>query len=166
METVWRLGSHPACTTSGHAGQRRHAVGKIPMQQPDADVDQPTAMRVSSLRSPTSARRRAAIAPTRLPTITKASLCQGVPSVLFAACEVPFGRCVFSRESWPVAFLAAEYGRRLAAPPGRSSSLRCGRSTWTCGVAGGRVAAIEEWPALSRPRAGPGGGPPVTVVVW
>ena len=26
----------------------------------------------------------------------KASLCQEVPSVLFAACEMPFGRCVFT----------------------------------------------------------------------
>jgi hypothetical protein len=43
-----------------------------------------------------------------------------------------------------VAFLAAECGRRLAAPPGRSSSLRCGRSTWIFGVAGGSVAAIED----------------------
>jgi hypothetical protein len=65
METVWRLGSHPACTTSGHAGQRMTCRRKIAMQQPDANVDQPTAMRVSSLRSPSSARRRAAIAPTR-----------------------------------------------------------------------------------------------------
>jgi hypothetical protein len=39
-------------------------------------------------------------------------------------------------------------GRRLAVPPGRSSSLRCGRSTWTPGVADGMAAAIEEWPAL------------------
>jgi hypothetical protein len=46
------------------------------------------------------------------------------------------------------AFLAAECGRRLAAPSGRSSSLRCGRSTWTCSFAGGWVAAIEECPAL------------------
>jgi hypothetical protein len=74
------------------------------------------------------------------PSRTEASLRQGVPSVLFAACEVPFGRCVFTREPWPLALLAAECGRRLAAPPGRSSSLRCGRSTWTCGCAGGRVA--------------------------
>ena len=38
----------------------------------------------------------------------------------------------------------------LAAPAGRSSSLRCGRSTWTCGCAGGGMAAIEE--SLSLPR--------------
>src|SRR5690348_574687 len=92
----------------------------------------------------------------RKPPRSKASLCQEVPSVLFAACEVPFGRCAFTREPWPLAVLAAEYGRRLAAPPGRSSSLRCGRSTWTCGVAGGRVATIEEWPALPGAPAGPG----------
>jgi len=46
------------------------------------------------------------------------------------------------------AFLAAEYGRLFAAPPGRTSSLCCGRSTWTCGFAGGKGAAIEECPAL------------------
>ena len=58
------------------------------------------------------------------------------------------GRWLFVSDLWPVAFLVAKYGRRLAAPPGRSSSLRCGRSTWTCGVTDGRLAAIEEWPAL------------------
>ena len=97
---------------------------------------------------------------------TKASLCQGVPWVFFAACEVPFGRGGFTGDSWPRAFLAAECGRRLAAPPGRSSSLRCGRSTWTCGVAGGSVAATGEWPALPGARAGPGAGLLAAVVVW
>jgi hypothetical protein len=29
-------------------------------------------------------------------------------------------------------------------PPGLSSSLRCGRSTWTCGFAGGEVAALTD----------------------
>src|SRR6516165_4981939 len=105
-------------------------------------------------------------ATTRKSNRTKASLRQGVPSVLFAACEVPFGRCAFSGNFWPRAFLAAEYGRCLAAPPGRSSSLRCGRSTWTCGVADGRVAAIEEWPALPRALAGPGAGLAAEVVGW
>ena len=41
----------------------------------------------------------------------------------FAACEVPFGRCVFTREPWPLAFLAAGYGRRLAAATSRSFVL-------------------------------------------
>src|SRR6202035_1091295 len=69
-------------------------------------------------------------------------------------------------DQWSLAFLAAECGRRLAAPPGRSSSLRCGRSTWTRGGAGGRLAAIEEWPALPRAPAGPGAGVAAVVVVW
>jgi hypothetical protein len=56
------------------------------------------------------------------------------------------------------AFLVAENGRRLAAPPGRSSSLRRGRSTWRCGFAGGKVAAIEECPALPLI--------PAAAVVW
>ncbi len=56
-------------------------------------------------------------------------------------------------------------GRRLAAPPGRSSLLRCGRSAWTRGFADGMVAAAGEWPALSR-AAWPGAGLPVVVVVW
>ena len=38
-------------------------------------------------------------------------------------------------------------------PPGRSSSLRSGRSTWTCGFAGGRVAATGECPVLPRDSA-------------
>ena len=42
----------------------------------------------------------------------------------------------------------------LAAPPGRSSSLRCGRSTWTCGCAGGKGAAIEECQGLPAGRGG------------
>jgi len=29
---------------------------------------------------------------------SEASLCQGVPSVLFEGSEVPFGRCVFTSE--------------------------------------------------------------------
>ena len=33
--------------------------------------------------------------------IAKASLCQGVPSVFFAACQVPFGRCGFTSDPWP-----------------------------------------------------------------
>src|SRR5271166_6972512 len=37
---------------------------------------------------------------------TKASLCQGVPWVFFAACEVPFGRGGFTGDSWPRAILA------------------------------------------------------------
>jgi hypothetical protein len=48
-------------------------------------------------------------------------------------------------------------------PPGRSSSLRSGRSTWTCGSAGGRVAATGECPVLPRDSArldrGPEGMP-------
>ena len=55
--------------------------------------------------------------------ITKASACQGAPVAPFAA------------------------------PPGRSSSLRCGRSSWTSGVAGGMEAAIKRWPVLPRARA-------------
>ena len=82
-----------------------------------------------------------------------------------------FGRGGFASEPLPEAFLAAECGRRLAAPPGRSSSLRCGRSTWTCGVADGRVAAIGEWPTLPRApdlsrRVEPGAGLLAAVVVW
>src|SRR6516165_12148634 len=84
----------------------------------------------------------------RLPTRTKASLCQGVLPVFFAEFEVAFGRCGLAGGGGLLAFPAAECGSRLAAPPGRSSSLRCGRSTWTCGVAGGEVAAIGECPAL------------------
>ena len=38
-------------------------------------------------------------------------------------------------------------------PPGRSSSLRSGYSTWTCGFAGGRVAATGECPVLPRDSA-------------
>jgi hypothetical protein len=60
------------------------------------------------------------------PRRTNASLCQVAAFAFFGA------------------FLVAECGRRLAAPPGRSSSLRCGRSTWTCGFAVGGMAAIEE----------------------
>ena len=101
-----------------------------------------------------------------LPTISKASLCQGVRSVRFALGEVPFGRCGLTTDPWPLAFLAAEYGRRLAAPPGRSSSLRCGRSTWTRGFAGGMVAAIEECPAPPGGTAGPGAGLADAVVGW
>jgi hypothetical protein len=99
------------------------------------------------------------------PPRTKASLCQGFPSVFFAGCEVPFGRCGAVSDPLALAFLAAGCGRRLASPPGRSSSLRCGRSTWTCGVAGG-VAATGEWPAVPRPRAGPGAGLPKVAVGW
>jgi hypothetical protein len=69
--------------------------------------------------------------------------CQAVVGVLFGVGGL--GRRARGSHR---AFLAAEYGRRLAAPPGRSSSLRCGRSTWTCGFADGKVAAIEECPAL------------------
>jgi hypothetical protein len=76
------------------------------------------------------------------------------PSVLLEAYEVRLGRWLFVSDLWPVAFLVAEYGRRLAVPPGRSSSLRCGRSTWTCGVTDGRLAAVEEWPTLPRALAG------------
>jgi hypothetical protein len=72
---------------------------------------------------------------------------------LIAAREV-FRRCGVSSGGWPLAFLAAERGRRLAAPPGRSSSLHCGRCTWTCGCAVGTVAATGEWPALPGAPAG------------
>jgi hypothetical protein len=76
---------------------------------------------------------------------TKASLCQG---------------------AWFLAFLVAECGRRIAAPPGRSSSLRCGRSTWTCGFTAGGMAAAGECPAAPEAArwrgrsvaAGPGSG--------
>jgi len=73
-------------------------------------------------------------------TRSNASLCQGFPLAFFAGCEVPFGRCVLASGSWPGAFLAADGGRRLA---------------------GGRMAAIEEWPALL-----PAAGLPAVVVVW
>src|SRR5512142_950938 len=86
--------------------------------------------------------------PPRLARRTKASLCQGVLAVFFAALEVGFGRCGLTGGYGSLAFPAAEYGRRLAAPPGRSSSLGCGRSIWTCGFAGGLVAAIGERAAL------------------
>src|SRR6266508_4120053 len=95
---------------------------------------------------------QSAIEPTAPSHRAKASLClcQGVWPVFFAAREVVFERWGFTAELGLVAFPAAECGRRLAAPPGRSSWLRCGRSTWTCGVAGGRVAAAGERPALPR----------------
>ena len=44
----------------------------------------------------------------------------------------------------------------LAAPPGRSSWLRCGRSTWTCGCVDGRMAATRNGQLRPRPRAGLG----------
>src|SRR5689334_15569381 len=78
---------------------------------------------------------------------SKASLCQGILPVFFAAFEVAL-RGLWLGGRGLRAFPAAEYDRRLAAPPGRSSSLRCGRSTWTCGVAGDEVAATGECPAL------------------
>ena len=56
-----------------------------------------------------------------------------VPPVFFAARGAAFGGLWLHREAWPQGFLAAEDGRRPAAPPGRSSLLRCGRSTRTCG---------------------------------
>jgi hypothetical protein len=89
----------------------------------------------------------------------EASLCQGVRPVFLRVCEVSFGLCVLASGSWPGAFLAAECGRRLAAPPGRSSSLRCGRSTWTRGFAGGDgTAAAGERPGVP--------GELAAVVVW
>lgn len=94
---------------------------------------------------PKSARRIVSRNLSQQPLRTNASLCQGSGWVFL------------------VAFLAAEYCRRLAAPPGRSSSLRCGRSTWTCGFADGGMAAIEERPAVP---GGPGGGSAVTAVGW
>ena len=102
----------------------------------------------------------------QIPYLSKASLCQVVRSVRFALGEVPFGRCGLTSDPWPRAFLAAEYGRRLAAPPGCSSSLRCGRSAWTRGFAGGMVAAIEECPAPPGGTAGPGAGLADAVVGW
>ncbi len=61
------------------------------------------------------------------------------------------------------AFLAAECDRRLASRPGRSSSLRCGRSTWTRDfAAGGDWAAIEERPGVQPA----GSGPAVMAVGW
>jgi len=44
---------------------------------------------------------------------------------------VAFGRCGVAPERVFPAFLVIECGRRLDAPPGRSSSLRCRRSTGT-----------------------------------
>jgi len=49
--------------------------------------------------------------------------------------------CPLRRQLWP---------RRLA-PIGRSSSLRCGRSTWTCNAAPAESAAIEEAGSILRP---------------
>src|SRR5262245_8832256 len=83
---------------------------------------------------------------------SESSLCQEVAVVFLAACGMAFGGCGFTGGRGPGAFPAAEYGRRLAAPPGRSSSLRCGRSAWTCGLAGGGVAAAGECLALPRLR--------------
>jgi len=94
---------------------------------------------------PVRVRRRTACGWARPGYRSNASLCQVAGSAFF------------------VTFLVAECGRRLAAPPGRSSSLLCGRSTWTCGFAGGGMAAIEERPALpGEPGAGSAGGD----VVW
>jgi hypothetical protein len=52
----------------------------------------------------------------------------------------------------------------LAAPPGRSSSLRCGR--WTCGFAGGDVAATGECRACHRRPAQGGGGAKGRRATW
>ena len=52
----------------------------------------------------------------------------------------------------------------LAAPPGRSSSLRCGR--WTCGFAGGDVAATGECRACHRRPAEGGGGAKGRRATW
>jgi hypothetical protein len=75
---------------------------------------------------------------------SNASLCQGVLAVLLEACEVPFGRCGFTSDLCPMAFPRGRVWPSSCRLPGRSSSLRCGRSAWTCGVAGGKVAAIGE----------------------
>jgi len=55
-------------------------------------------------------------------THSDASLCQGAPSVLLEAYGVRLGRWLFVSDLWPVAFLVAKYGRRLAAPPGPAAS--------------------------------------------
>src|SRR5439155_9396379 len=56
-------------------------------------------------------------------------------SPLCWCCQVGVG---FFFEVVPTgAFLAAGCGRRLAVPPGRSSALRSGRSTWACRFADG-----------------------------
>jgi hypothetical protein len=87
------------------------------------------------------------------PAPNESSLCQGVAAVFLAACEVVFGRCGFTSGVGTGPSPPRKYGRRLGAPPGRSSSLRCGRSTWICGLAGGRVAAAGECLALPWLRA-------------
>ena len=89
----------------------------------------------------------------RTPVPNESSLCQGVAAVFLAACQMVFERCGFTSGAGARGLPAGEDGRRLGAPPGRSSSLRCGRSTWTCGLAGGRVAAAGECPALPWLRA-------------
>src|SRR3984885_8162951 len=96
-------------------------------------------------RSPGPAAVTHTIVTRRYQTRTNASLCQG---------------------AWFLAFLAAECGRRLAVPPGRSSSLRCGRSTWTCGFADGGVAAIAECPGVPGAAGLPGPGLAAVVVGW
>ena len=116
-------------------------------------------------RSPRSARLNWPADAAPQPCIANASLRQVVRGVFFAAGERPLWRCGFAGESWPVAFPAAGCGRRLAAGPGRSSSLRCGRSTWACGFAGGRGAATGERPSLPRSPSG-GAVLPAPVVVW
>ena len=37
---------------------------------------------------------------------------------------------------------------------------------WTCGIADGRVAAMEEWPAPPKAPGGPGAGVAAAVVAW
>src|SRR5215831_7283668 len=123
LRTGWVAISRPSTFVedSGHAAQNF----QIGLPQTDG-------------QEPRSARR------------TKASLCQEALPVFFPELEVALGRCGLAGGRGLLSFPAAECGRCLAAPPGRSSSLRCGRSTWRCGVAGGGVAATGERPALSR----------------
>jgi hypothetical protein len=46
------------------------------------------------------------------------------------------------------AFLAGKVSPLLASGPGRTSSLRCGRSSWTCALVNGRTGLCEEAPGL------------------
>jgi hypothetical protein len=90
-----------------------------------------------------------------LQALTNASLSRG-SSVYFAPDEASFGCGSFTSVPWLLAFLAAECGRRLAARPGRSSSLRSGAPL------GPAASPAADWqlsgngqlcPGTSRPRS-------------
>jgi hypothetical protein len=48
-----------------------------------------------------------------------------------------------------VSLLAGKVSPLLASGPGRTSSLRCGRSTWTCAFVNGSTGLYEEAPGCA-----------------